>query len=148
ERIRPGRIRSGRIRPGRIRSGGTRPRGIHGPRLQVRRRSRNDLRGYRPAAIGRAGSRGQRPEVGRGTLEDVMTTPSTDLARETVDRYVDSWNGRMSGEGAATDQVRYVAPVGVLSGPEALREFRPRFLGHVGASAEFRPTGEPDLHHD
>lgn len=77
-----------------------------------------------------------------------MTTPSTDLARETVDRYVDFWNGRMSGEGAVTDQVRYVAPVGVLTGPEALREFRTRFLGHVGASAEFRATGEPDLHHD
>ncbi|MFG3009315.1 nuclear transport factor 2 family protein [Streptomyces cinerochromogenes] len=47
---------------------------------------------------------------------------------------------------AFTDDVEYRAPIGVLSGTQALRGFRDQFVGHIG-TAGFRLRERAQCHH-
>lgn len=81
-----------------------------------------------------------------------MTSTSTTF-EDAVDRYLRFWNsgepeeqGRLASE-TFTDDVRYHAPVGVLTGPQALIDFHEQFTGRMGA-AQFQRREEPQIHHD
>ena len=81
-----------------------------------------------------------------------MTETIAPLTADTVASYVRFWNvepaeQRRTGGEVFTDDVTYVAPVGVLTGVEALAGFTEQFVGNVGAY-EFRARTEPDVHHD
>lgn len=71
----------------------------------------------------------------------------------TVERYLDFWNAATAEEqrrlaaATFTDDISYVAPVGLLTGPEALIDFHDQFTGHVG-EARFTSREEPTEHHD
>lgn len=72
---------------------------------------------------------------------------------EILDRYVEFWNAESGDEqrriaGAVfTGQVEYHAPVGVLTGAEALINFRDQFTDHMGA-AVLAVRQPPESHHD
>lgn len=77
-----------------------------------------------------------------------MTTAITSAA----ERYLEFWNSepeeqrRLAPE-VFTEDVEYRAPVGAMSGTEALIDFRTQFVGHMGAVA-FVARREPEAHHD
>lgn len=78
-----------------------------------------------------------------------MTT--TTQYEATIERYLRFWNAPADEQeqlAASTfaDDVRYHAPVGVLSGPAALIDFRSQLTGHVGG-VEFLARERPDAHH-
>ncbi|GAA4205525.1 nuclear transport factor 2 family protein [Actinocatenispora rupis] len=70
-----------------------------------------------------------------------------------VERYVEFWNAaegepqRRLAALALTEDVEYHAPVGALTGPQALIDFRNEFLAHVGG-ATLAVREEPQHHHD
>jgi hypothetical protein len=70
-----------------------------------------------------------------------------------VDRYLRFWNSTSAGQWQQlasetfTDDVEYVAPIGVLIGSKALVDFGVQFSDHVG-SFEFRARDEVQTHHD
>jgi len=77
---------------------------------------------------------------------------TTEHTADAVARYVRFWNStpdeqRRTGGETFADNVTYAAPVGVLTGVEALAEFTEQFSGNVGAY-EFRARTEPDINHD
>ncbi|MFF1272539.1 isomerase [Streptomyces marokkonensis] len=78
--------------------------------------------------------------------------PTTARYQESLDRYLRFWNTSASSEGddpasgVFTDEVRYCAPIGVLTGRRALIDFRERFLQHMETVA-FRARREPEIHH-
>lgn len=79
-------------------------------------------------------------------------TDTTEHTADAVARYLRFWNStpeeqRRAGGETFADDVTYVAPVGVLTGVEALADFTEQFVDNVGAY-EFRARTEPDLHHD
>lgn len=80
------------------------------------------------------------------------TATTTAQHRATVDDYVRFWNAatpqeqRRLSAAAFTDDVRYHALIGVLSGPAALIGFREEFARHMG-TVVFRPRQEPQIHH-
>ncbi|WP_225802658.1 nuclear transport factor 2 family protein [Streptomyces sp. NK15101] len=69
-----------------------------------------------------------------------------------VEEYVRFWNTgtgqerHRSAAAAFAGDVEYRAPVGVLSGTQALTDFRDRFVGHMG-TVEFRLRERPQTHH-
>lgn len=71
----------------------------------------------------------------------------------TTDRYVAFWNAptpeamRALGAEVFTGDLMYHAPVGVLTGAEALVGFATEFRQHMGA-AVFTARSEPEEHHD
>ncbi|MER6346903.1 isomerase [Streptomyces sp. NPDC001595] len=76
-----------------------------------------------------------------------------DGAEAALERYVRFWNATTEPEqrrlaaAAFTDGVEYRAEIGILSGAQALMDFRNRFLAHVGA-ASLRLREQPRIHHD
>jgi hypothetical protein len=81
-----------------------------------------------------------------------MTEQTVPLTAETVERYVRFWNQATTEQRHADDEifasdVVYNAPIGVLTGTEALAGIAAQFGGHVGAY-ELRPRTQPDVHHD
>lgn len=83
-----------------------------------------------------------------------MTETEVSTATErTAEEYLAFWNTRPAegqldvGRALFTEDVRYVTPVGVRSGPEALVEFTAQFLDGVG-EYELLARTAPDLHHD
>jgi hypothetical protein len=77
----------------------------------------------------------------------------TSLKNSVIDRYLRFWNSTSAEEwrhrapDTFTDDVEYVAPIGVLAGVEALIDFGVQFTDHVGA-IEFRARDEVQIHHD
>ncbi|MFF0793304.1 isomerase [Streptomyces spiralis] len=88
-------------------------------------------------------------ETGTGTE---TADAATAQHRATVEHYVRFWNAETPEEqqhlvsATFTDEVRYYAPIGVLSGPSALIGFHDEFAQHMGKVA-FRPRQEPEIHH-
>ncbi|MFH8798647.1 nuclear transport factor 2 family protein [Streptomyces sp. NPDC017936] len=84
-------------------------------------------------------------------MTETPTLQPFDLAR-LADAYVRFWNAGTEHErhraavAAFTDEVEYRAPVGVLSGTQALKGFRDQFVGHTG-TAEFRLRERAQCHH-
>lgn len=81
-----------------------------------------------------------------------MTRTTTDSATDTVARYLRFWNSAPEGQerlgaGVFTDDVAYVAPIGVRTGVAELVAFARQFRDGVGAY-ELRARTEPDPHHD
>lgn len=81
-----------------------------------------------------------------------MTETTASRTADVVVRYLRFWNAepaeqRRTGGELFTEDVSYVAPIGVLAGVEALAAFTEQFVGGVGAY-EFRARTEPDVHHD
>lgn len=81
------------------------------------------------------------------------TAPSGTHHDATLERYLRFWNAgtpeeqhRLAAE-IFTDDIGYHAPVGILSGPQALIDFRDEFARHMGSVA-FRRREEPQIHHD
>ena len=77
------------------------------------------------------------------------TTPVLDTAA-VADRYVRFWNPGAPAElteKTFTPDVEYCTPIGVLSGPDALLDFRRQFAEHNTQYA-FRVRTEPEGHHD
>lgn len=78
--------------------------------------------------------------------------PTTARCQESLDRYLRFWNTSSSDEENApasvvfTEEIRYCAPIGVLTGRQALINFRERFLRHMETVA-FRTRREPEIHH-
>ncbi|GAB3754131.1 nuclear transport factor 2-like protein [Microlunatus parietis] len=72
---------------------------------------------------------------------------TNEAVREAVDTYLAFLNAAAPAEQALTDDVEYAAPVGVLTGPAALIDFRDQFRDHFDAVA-VRATEEPETHHD
>ncbi|WP_225837964.1 nuclear transport factor 2 family protein [Streptomyces sp. NK08204] len=72
--------------------------------------------------------------------------------RATVEDYVRFWNAQEPGEqqrlaaAVFTEDVRYYALIGVLSGPSALIGFREQFTQHMGG-AVFSSRREPEILH-
>lgn len=70
-----------------------------------------------------------------------------------LDQYVDFWNAETAGEqrrlAAAVfgAPMSYHAPVGILTGPDELINFRNQFTEHMGA-ARLEVRREPETHHD
>lgn len=67
--------------------------------------------------------------------------------RDATGRYLRFWNAALPAEQTFADDVEYAAPIGVLTGPAALIDFRDQFTGHVGG-AELCAIGETEAHHD
>lgn len=79
--------------------------------------------------------------------------PATAPYRECLDRYLRFWNTPAAdggsddlATGVFTEEIRYCAPVGVLTGRQALIDFREQFLHHMETVA-FRARREPEIHH-
>lgn len=79
--------------------------------------------------------------------------PATAPYRESLDRYLRFWNTPAAdggsdapATGVFTEEIRYCAPVGVLTGRQALIDFREQFLRHMETVA-FRARREPEIHH-
>ncbi|MGS2617159.1 nuclear transport factor 2 family protein [Micromonospora sp. LZ34] len=79
-------------------------------------------------------------------------TSSTRYA-EAVERYVRFWNTgepdqqqRLAVE-TFTDDIRYHAEIGVLTGRQALIDFHDQFTQHV-STAVFQGREQPQIHHD
>lgn len=72
---------------------------------------------------------------------------------QVLDRYVEFWNAEDGDEQRRTagvvfdDRVEYRAPVGILTGAEALINFRDQFTDHMGA-AVLAVRQAPEIHHD
>jgi hypothetical protein len=81
------------------------------------------------------------------------TERSSTRERETVERYLRFWNAETAAEQrdlasvTFTDDIQYCAPIGLLSGPQALMDFRNQAAERLG-TVVFRLRGEPDFHHD
>ncbi|MFD7975374.1 nuclear transport factor 2 family protein [Streptomyces sp. NPDC059071] len=79
-----------------------------------------------------------------------VTVPHT--CAQPVEEYVRFWNAGTEEErhraaaAAFAEDVEYRAPIGLLSGTQALGDFRERFAGHLGA-VEFRLRERPQTHH-
>ncbi|GAA1415664.1 hypothetical protein GCM10009601_05850 [Streptomyces thermospinosisporus] len=84
---------------------------------------------------------------------DTREPTTTDPRRETLDRYLRFWNTPAAAEddtaasGLFASDIRYCAPIGDLTGSQALADFRDQFFQHM-QSAEFRARREPEIHHD
>jgi hypothetical protein len=80
------------------------------------------------------------------------TARSEPLIEHRLDQYVRFWNAGTEQEqhelAAATfaDGVEYRAEIGILSGAQALMDFRNRFLAHRGGAA-LRLRERPRVHH-
>lgn len=77
------------------------------------------------------------------------TTPVLDVAA-VADRYVRFWNVGAAAElteQTFTQDVEYCTPIGILSGPEALLDFRRQF-GEHNTHYEFRLRSAAEGHHD
>jgi hypothetical protein len=77
---------------------------------------------------------------------------ATPLTSENVERYLHFWNTdsaeqQKTGEELFTPDVVQIAPVGVMTGVDALAGFAREFSSHMGAY-EFRARMQPDVHHD
>ncbi|WP_181807473.1 nuclear transport factor 2 family protein [Streptomyces shenzhenensis] len=72
---------------------------------------------------------------------------------ERLDQYVRFWNTgteheqRACAQAAFADGVEYRAQIGILSGTQALIDFRNQFAAHMGTVA-LRLREEPQVHHD
>ncbi|MFE4373825.1 isomerase [Streptomyces sp. NPDC056835] len=70
-----------------------------------------------------------------------------------LERYLRFWNAttepeqRRLAESTFTDGVEYRAEIGILSGAQALMDFRNQFVAHVG-TASLRHRERPQTHHD
>lgn len=77
------------------------------------------------------------------------TAPALDVAA-VADRYVRFWNAGapddLTGQ-TFTPTVQYCTPIGLLSGPDALLDFRRQF-GEHNTEYEFRLRSTPEGHHD
>ena len=81
-----------------------------------------------------------------------MTETTTSHVAEAVDRYLRFWNAtpaeqRLTGSETFADGATYTAPVGVLTGVEALADFTEQFVSNVGAY-RFRVREEPEINHN
>ena len=81
-----------------------------------------------------------------------MTEDTAPLTTDTVARYVRFWNTesavqRRTGGELFTEDITYIAPVGVLAGVEALADFAEQFVSNVGAY-EFRARMPSEVYHD
>jgi hypothetical protein len=82
-----------------------------------------------------------------------MTDTAVDNHTEILDRYLEFWNAetpedqRRIAEAVFDEPVEYHAPVGVLTGAEALIDFRNQFTDHMG-SASLVLNRPPETHHD
>ncbi|MGW1625354.1 nuclear transport factor 2 family protein [Streptomyces sp. NPDC002172] len=71
---------------------------------------------------------------------------------EQLEQYVRFWNTgteqeqRAYAEAAFTDGVEYRARIGILSGAQALIDFRNQFAAHMG-TVTFRLREQPQVHH-
>jgi hypothetical protein len=80
------------------------------------------------------------------------TTRSEPLVEHRLGQYVRFWNAGTEQEqhelAAATfaDGVEYRAEIGILSGAQALMDFRNRFIAHMGGAA-LRLRERPRVHH-
>jgi hypothetical protein len=89
----------------------------------------------------------RRPHRRRSGGDLMATTGST------VDRYLEFWNAASPAEqrrlapSTFTDDVEYLAPIGALSGPEALVDFRTQLTEHTGP-VTLCTRAEPEQHHD
>jgi hypothetical protein len=77
----------------------------------------------------------------------------SETSTEVLDQYVAFWNAetgdqqRGIAEAIFATPISYHAPIGVLTGPEQLINFRNQFVGEVGdAALVLRRT--PETHHD
>lgn len=72
---------------------------------------------------------------------------------DVVGRYLRFWNADSDGERRRlaaetfTDDVEYSAPIGVLTGPDALTDTGRQFIEHFG-TITFRARETPEGHHD
>ncbi|MCF6521742.1 nuclear transport factor 2 family protein [Streptomyces sp. JJ36] len=93
-----------------------------------------------------------------GTETETETGNGTETGAATEDfgqleQYVRFWNAgteeeqRRLAAAAFTDDVEYRAQIGVLSGAQALMDFRNQFADHMGTVA-LRPRRQPEVHHD
>ncbi len=78
-------------------------------------------------------------------------TETTTQPNATAEAYVRFWNHgsdeqRVLGRTLFAESVTQYAPIGVLSGVDALIDFTAQFAGHVG-DYEFRARSEPEEHH-
>ncbi|WP_225848963.1 nuclear transport factor 2 family protein [Streptomyces sp. HPF1205] len=91
-------------------------------------------------------------------MTDTTAQPATGEAAaaghaEQLDRYISFWNADTETEqhrlaaAVFADDVEYRALIGVLTGPQALIDFRNRFTGHMGDVA-LRLREQPQVHHD
>ncbi|MFE2062444.1 nuclear transport factor 2 family protein [Streptomyces sp. NPDC059467] len=80
-----------------------------------------------------------------------MTETTVD-AHEQLAQYVRFWNTgteqeqRACAEAAFTDGVEYRAQIGILTGAQALIDFRDQFAAHMG-TVTFRLREQPQVHH-
>ncbi|MGW1801491.1 isomerase [Streptomyces sp. NPDC001984] len=81
--------------------------------------------------------------------------PRTDASgtEAVLDRYVRFWNASTEAEQRSlaaetfADRVEYHAEIGVLTGAQALMDFRDQFLDHMG-TASLQLRARPRFHHD
>ncbi|MEV5105138.1 nuclear transport factor 2 family protein [Streptomyces massasporeus] len=80
------------------------------------------------------------------------TAPAEPLTEHRLDRYVQFWNAGTEQEqrelaaATFTDGVEYRAEIGILSGAQALMDFRNQFVAHMGTAA-LRLRERPQVHH-
>jgi hypothetical protein len=70
---------------------------------------------------------------------------------DAVSRYLEFWNStpdeqRRTGDRTFAVDANYIAPIGVLSGVDALADFTEQFVSNMG-SYRFQTRTEPDIHH-
>jgi hypothetical protein len=82
-----------------------------------------------------------------------VTVTTRPTPTEAVERYLQFWNAETPHEqrriaaDVFTDDIEYHAVPGVLSGTDALIDFRTRFTDHMGP-VTYRARTSPDHHHD
>lgn len=90
-------------------------------------------------------------------MTDTTAQPATEEATavehaEQLDGYVSFWNADTEAEqrrlaaAVFADDVEYRAQIGLLTGPQALIDFRNQFADHMGAVA-LRLREQPQVHH-
>lgn len=87
------------------------------------------------------------------TVQPAAGGPTAAEHAEQLDRYVSFWNADTESEqrrlaaAVFADDIEYRALIGVLTGAQALIDFRNRFTGHMGDVA-LRLREQPQVHHD
>jgi len=90
------------------------------------------------------------------TETTAQSAPQTETAVEQfeqLEQYVRFWNAgteqeqRRLAAAVFADGVEYRAQIGILSGAQALMDFRNQFAAHLG-TVSLRPRRRPQVHHD
>lgn len=92
------------------------------------------------------------PEPGTGTTTESAAESAVDCFERQLEQYVQFWNvgtepeQRRLAAAVFADGVEYRAQIGILSGPQALMDFRNQFAAHMGTVA-LRLRERPQVHH-